>query len=101
MSKNPIHNALAAIAYIVSITFLLDSFFSLEHQINEIFFPIIMLSLFTLSVAVMAVLFFYEPVQLFLAGKKAKAAEFLFHTIATFAAVTLLVVGGVMIYSIF
>jgi hypothetical protein len=49
----------------------------------------------------MAVLFFYEPVQLFLAGKKAKAAEFLFHTIATFAAVTLLVLGGVMIYSIF
>jgi hypothetical protein len=45
----------------------------------------------TLSVAVMAYLFFYQPLQLFIEGKKKAAANLFIRTVGTFAAFTVVV----------
>lgn len=96
MTKNPILNALAAAGYIVLvvslITFISDT---QSSKPDTIFAPIIMLSLLTLSVAMMAYLFFYQPFQLFMGNKKKEAANLFVKTIGTFAAFTgvILVLG--------
>ena len=71
MSKNPIINALCASGYIILVvsvmTFVTQP---LKNKPDTFFAPIVFLSLLTLSVAVMAFLFFYQPLQLFIDGKK-------------------------------
>lgn len=87
--KNPIVNASFAFLYIVLIVSLMD-FASqfLKNKPDTFFAPIGMLSLLTLSVAMMAFLFFYQPIQLFLDGKKREAFSFFTKTIRIFALLT-------------
>ncbi len=71
MSKNPMINALSASAYI----FLVASIIKLVSQAQKdkpdtFFAPVAFLSLLTLSATIMASLFFYQPLQLFIEGKK-------------------------------
>ncbi|KKP28559.1 MAG: hypothetical protein UR15_C0025G0008 [Parcubacteria group bacterium GW2011_GWA2_31_28] len=91
MSKNPIINALGASAYIVlvvtAMTFLTQP---LRNKPDTIFAPITMLSLLTLSVIVMAYLFFYQPLQLLIEGKKKAAVNLFIKTMGVFAAFTFL-----------
>ena len=91
MTTNPFYNALLAHAYIVGVATLLFSGFSvLESQEESIFIPIGMLALLVLSVAVMAYLFFFQPIVLLLDGEREKAVKLFLQTIGIFAGTTIL-----------
>lgn len=89
MTKNPVINALCASAYIVLgvmvMTFVTQP---LRNKPDTFFAPIVMLSLLTLSVAIMAFLFFYQPVMLFIEGKKKDAVDLFIKTVGIFAVLT-------------
>lgn len=93
MSKNPIINALAASIYIflvVSImTFVTEP---LRDKPDTFFAPIAVLFVLTLSVAAMAYIFFYQPVMLFIEGKKKAAVNLFVKTLGVFAVFTFMVV---------
>ena len=89
MSKNPIINALSASAYIIiGVTVMTYVTQPLKNKPDTFFAPIVMLSLLTLSVAVMAFLFFYQPLLLFIEGKKKDAVNLFIKTVGIFAAIT-------------
>lgn len=85
MDKKPFLNALAAGAYIVLIVFVVDGVTSSHMAEKTLLLPMIMLSLFVLSAAVMGTIFFYRPVVLFLEDRKTEAALFLSRTLGFFA----------------
>ena len=89
MTKNPILNALAAIAYIsiVASTMYYGSNYAGQAE-DSVFAPIAMISLFTLSAAVMGYLFLSQPLQLYLDDKKKEAVDLFVRTVAIFAGVT-------------
>ena len=90
MSRNPIINAFSASAYIILCVTVM-SFVSqnLRNKPDTFFAPIVFLSLLTLSVAVMAFLFFYQPLMLFIEGKKKEAVSLFVKTVGIFAAITM------------
>ena len=89
MSKNPIFNALGASAYIIlGVTVMTFVTEPLKNKPDTFFAPIVFLSILTLSVAVMAFLFFYQPLMLFIEGKKKEALNFFVKTVGIFAAIT-------------
>lgn len=91
MSKNPIINALAASGYIIFVVSVITFISQAQENKPDTFLaPIIFLSLLTLSVTVMAYLFFYQPLQLFISGKKKVAVDLFVKTVAIFAGLTLL-----------
>lgn len=87
MTTNPFYNALFAIAYIivlVTVMFVGPSFLSAPDQ--SIFYPILALALLVLSVALMAYLFFYQPLILIIDGKRDEAVRLFLQTVGIFAA---------------
>lgn len=98
MSKNPFVNALSATAYIVLVvtvmTFVTQP---LKDKPDTFGAPIIVLSVLTLSTAVMAFLFFYQPILLFIEGKKKEAVSLFVKTVGIFGAIT--VVALILLYS--
>jgi hypothetical protein len=92
MSKNPILNALGASGYIALVVSLLN--FVSQTQSDKpdtAFAPVAFLSLFTLSAAVMAYLFFYQPLLLFIEGQKKQAVNLFIRTVGVFAVFTAVV----------
>lgn len=92
MSKNPFVNALNASAYIILVvsvmTFVTQP---LGNKPDTFFAPITALFVLTLSVAVMAFLFFYQPLLLFIEGKKKDAVSLFVKTVGIFAVFTLVI----------
>ena len=92
MSKNPVINALSASIYIILVvsvmTFVTQP---LRNKPDTFFAPITLLFVLTLSVAVMAYLFFYQPLILFIDGKKKEAVNFFVKTVGVFAVFTAVV----------
>lgn len=92
MSKNPFLNALGASTYIILIvsvmTFVTQP---LRDKPDTFFAPVMVLFVLTLSVAVMAFLFFYQPLLLFIEGKKKVAINLFVKTVGIFAVMTALV----------
>ncbi len=88
MTKNPLVNALAASLYIMLVASVM--FYGTNHTgpVNSIIVPVAMISLFTLSAAVMGYLFLYQPLQLYLDGKKKNAVHLFLQTVAVFAGIT-------------
>ncbi len=89
MTKNPFVNALAAALYIIVVASIM--FYGPHMMPREAFailIPIAMISLFTLSAAVMGYLFLSEPLQLYLDGKKKEAIQLFLKTIFIFAGIT-------------
>src|SRR5436853_4919336 len=71
MTKNPIKNALAALCYIVLIILCVFYAPKVFGDVKEsILLPIMFLSLFTLSAAVMGYLFLFQPAELYFSGSK-------------------------------
>lgn len=102
MTKNPFYNALLAIAYIallVSSVFYGSKF--LEGLEETIFLPMGFLATFVLSAALMAYLFFYQPVILFLDNQREKAVKLFLHTVAIFAALTALLILTALVVGMF
>lgn len=108
MTTNPYYNALFAIAYIaLLVTGVFYGSNLLEGAIEEtIFLPMGFLATLVLSAALMAYLFFYQPVIMFLDGRRIEALTFFFRTVGTFAVatavviITALVVGALGITSL-
>ncbi len=89
MTKNPFINAIAALIYITLIASFM--FYGTKHASGtpeSIIIPIAMLSLFTLSAAVMGYVFLSKPLLLYLDGKKKEAVKLFLHTVAVFAVIT-------------
>ncbi len=90
MSKNPIINALSASGYIILVVAVFNFISRTKgHKPDTVFAPVIFLSLLTLSVVVMAYVFFYHPLLLFIDGKKKQALTLFFRTMAVFAVFTI------------
>ena len=89
MKYNPFVNAFLALSYIVLIVLVMSSFVDGPvEQKAPLLMPIVMLSLLTLSVAVMGYLFVYQPLQLYIDGEKQKAVHLFLRTVGTFAVIT-------------
>lgn len=89
MTKNPFINALSAAAYIIlGVVIMTFGTQPLRNKPDTFFAPIVFLSLLTLSVVVMAFLFFYQPLMLFIEGKKKEAVNLFVKTVGIFAAIT-------------
>lgn len=89
MTKKPVINALAASAYIVLVVSVMTFVTRpLKNKSDTFFAPITVLFVLTLSVAVMAYLFFYQPLLLFIDGKKKEAVDLFVKTVGIFAAIT-------------
>lgn len=90
MSRNPFINAFSASTYIILVvsvmTFVTQP---LKNKPDTFFAPIVFLSVLTLSVTVMAYLFFYQPTLLFIEGKKKEAVNLFVKTVSIFAAITI------------
>lgn len=93
MTKNPLINALAAIAYIALVSAVM--FYgtrTVESQTDSVLAPLAILSLFTLSAAVMGYIFLYKPFQAYFDGKKQEALNLFLKTLGIFA----VIVAGVL-----
>lgn len=91
MTKNPFINALAASLYIILVAVFMfygSQFFGPE---DTILMPIGMISLFTLSAAMMAYIFLYQPLLLLLDGHKKSAVDLFLKTVVTFGGITFFV----------
>jgi hypothetical protein len=104
MTKNPILNGLAAVAYIaalMSVMFygpaLLAPLSINFAQVPEIFAGITMLSLFVFSAAMMGYIFLYQPILLILAGEKKEGTTLFLKTVAAFGAGSLLFIAAGLI----
>lgn len=101
MTKNPIANALLAALYIGAVSSLMYFGQPLVDPVDNVLMPITMLSILSLSVAVMACLFFYQPVLMYLEGQTAAAAKLVVQTIAAFAVITTLFLATLFISPLF
>lgn len=89
MTKNPFINALSASVYITLVVVVMNFATKLLQNKPDTFAaPIVFLSILTLSVAVMAFLFFYQPLLLFIDGKKKLAINLFIKTVGIFAVIT-------------
>lgn len=90
MSKKPIINGLCALAYIVLVASTMSFGTKAMPRSNTFIAPVAVISLFTLSAAVMGYIFCYQPVQLYFGGKKKQAVQLFLQTVAVFACLTIL-----------
>jgi hypothetical protein len=90
MSKNPVINGFSASAYIVLIASMMYWGTKMVKGPDTIIAPIAIISLFTLSAAVMGYLFCFQPLQLYFDGKKKQAVNLFLQTVAVFACITAL-----------
>lgn len=91
MTNNPFLNALSAGAYIAAITGLFWVVGNVAPKEDNILMPMAALALLVLSVASMAMFFFYTPTVLLVEGKKKEAFELISKTILAFGVFTILV----------
>jgi hypothetical protein len=94
MTKNPIINGVAAEIYIVLVVAVMSWGTRLSvGKDNTFLAPLAVISLFTLSAAVMGYIFGLQPIQLYLEGKKKAAVNLFLQTVATFGVLTAVVLG--------
>jgi len=92
MFKKPIFNAFGASAYIFFVVAVMNYLtYPLRNKPDTYLAPITVLFVLTLSVTVMAYLFFYQPTQLFIGGKRQEAIRFFIATVGNFAILTFVV----------
>lgn len=92
MSKQPLLNALSAAIYIFLVVSVMTYVTQpLQDKPDTFFAPITVLFVLTLSVAVMAYLFFYQPLLILLDGKKKAAVNLFAKTVGYFAVFTIVV----------
>lgn len=94
MSKNPLLNALSAAIYIFLVVSVMTYVTQpLQDKPDTFFAPITVLFVLTLSVAVMAYLFFYQPLLILLDGNKKAAVNLFAKTVGYFAFFTVVVLA--------
>ncbi len=101
MKHTPFRNALFALGYII---LLVSSIYSTSYVTGapeeSVLYPMVMLSLLVLSVALMAYLFFYQPMVLILDGEREKAVSFFIRMLSMFALGIVVILGAVLIVSL-
>lgn len=90
MTKNPFLNSISAAIYIALVVLLMNFTSSIGTEDNSYIAPIMLVSLFTLSAAVMGYIFCYQPLKLYLDGEKKEAVKLFLQTTGIFAGITLL-----------
>src|SRR3990172_12807860 len=90
MTKSPIINSLVAASYIVAIAVVMRWGTKRVAPVDNVLAPIAMISLFTLSAAVMGYIFLYQPGMLYMDGKKKAAVDLFLKTVGAFGALTAL-----------
>lgn len=92
MTKNPIINGLSASIYIILVALVMNFIGKNASGINQsLLVPVAVISLFTLSAAIMGFLFGYQPGQLYFDKQKKEAVKLFLQTVAVFGAITVLV----------
>lgn len=92
MTKNPFLNAVSASAYIVLVVTIMNYLTqTMSNRPDTFGGPLLVISMFTLSAAVMAYLFLFQPLQLLIDGKKKAALNLFAQTVGIFAAFTVLI----------
>ncbi len=87
--KNPYVSAVLAEAYIVLLS-TLGHIFATPNTPDKFFTPMLALSIFVVSAAIMGHLFLAEPFRLYLDGQKPQATKYFGKTLGTFAVMTLI-----------
>lgn len=101
MNKNPFVNALLASGYIsILVTLIFNSPKLVTDNELGMMAPVLFLSTFVFSAAIMGYLFVYQPVQLLIEGKKEAATSFFLTTIFSFACITGTMILAVVYFSI-
>lgn len=90
MSKNPLYNAISATVYIGLVVLLLTFMQTVTSGPDNFLAPIMMISLFTLSAAVMGYIFVYQPLRMYLEGEQEKAVKLFLQTVGIFGGITIL-----------
>ena len=90
MTKKPFVNALAATAYIVLVAGIMYYGTEFAPKNDSILAPIALVSLFTLSAAVMGYLFCSQPVMLYFDNQKKEAVRLFLQTVLVFGLITFL-----------
>ena len=92
MTKKPLINALGASVYIILVVTVMNFVTQpLKNKPDTFFAPITVLFVLTLSVTVMAYMFFYQPLQFFIKKKKKEAVDLFVKTVGIFAVFTVVV----------
>ena len=92
MKWNPLINALCALAYIGIVVLFMHFIETLRHDTPDTLLDGIgMLSLLVCSAAIMAFLFFYQPLVRLVENKKSEAVSYFLQTLGIFGAVTAVV----------
>ncbi|MDB5245028.1 MAG: hypothetical protein JWN90_133 [Parcubacteria group bacterium] len=94
MKWNPFINALAAVAYIGAVALFMHFIQSIRHDTPDTLLDSLgFISLFVCSAAIMAFLFFYQPLVRLVEGKKAEAISYFLKTLGIFGAITVAVLA--------
>ncbi len=88
MTKNPFVNAFAAVLYIALVASVMFWGPKENGPEDTVLIPIALISLFTLSAAMMGYIFLFQPLQLYLDGAKKEAISLFLRTLAVFAGIT-------------
>lgn len=92
MKWNPFINAGAAAAYIGLVVLFMHFIESLRHDTPDTLLDGMgVISLLVFSAAIMAFLFFYQPMLRLVEGKKAEALSYFLKTLGAFGVITVVV----------
>lgn len=91
MTKNPIINAVSALIYIIIVALVMSFVGKYANGQDNIITPIAVLSILTLSAAVMGYLFISQPLMMYLDGKKKDAVMLFLQTVGTFSVITAII----------
>lgn len=92
MTKNPLVNGVSASLYIFLVVALMTWGEKVIPREDTFMAPIVFLSLFTLSAAVMGYVFCFQPATLYFDGKKKQAIQLFLKTLIVFATITIALV---------
>jgi len=90
MTINPLINAFLASLYIVAVASFMYYVPKTVDDIEGVIVPVVVLSLFVLSAAVMGYLFLSKPAQLYADGQRGEAVRLFLNTVFVFAGITVL-----------
>jgi hypothetical protein len=88
MTKKPLLNGIAAFTYIVLIASVMNFGTKMANKPDTLVAPIAIISLFTMSAAVMGYIFCYQPFQLYFDGHKKDAVKLFLQTTLVFSVLT-------------
>ncbi|MDB4991898.1 MAG: hypothetical protein JWL75_143 [Parcubacteria group bacterium] len=98
MKWNPFLNAAAAALYIGAVALFMHFITSIRHDTPDTLLDSIgLLSLVVFSAAVMAFLFFYQPIVKLVENKRAEAVSYFLKTLGVFGVITLVVLALVSV----